>query len=164
MNQRDLETFRLLVFLSAVTLAVAAVIGFLPMPISDLQLSYMDGGGAGSLVAPHIALYLWLAWLLLCGIAHLLAFFYVWFARHIFLLCFVLATASSVVGGLQVGTPWDNTAWSLHAIFSTFAIGMLFFNPAVRNRTDRDFLEALTKPPELSPASSQLIIPPDTSN
>ena len=137
--KRDIENFRALLFLSAVTLAVAIWFGFIQFPLTEAQTNFINGGGVGALVDPQMADFLWFSWLVLYSLAHVFGFLLSWMARYIFILTFGLTVITSIIGGLSVGSPWDNTAWALHTAIATFAIGMLFFSPGVVARTRRDW-------------------------
>lgn len=52
--KRDIDNFRALIFLSAVTLSVAVWFGFSEMPLTDAQVPYMEGVGVGTLIEPML--------------------------------------------------------------------------------------------------------------
>jgi len=130
------------------------------MPVTEAQLPFLEGRGIGAIATAETSEYLWLSWLVIYSIAHVLAFSLIWFSRYIFLISFAVSVLMAAVGGISVGTPWDNTAWSVHSAIATFAIGMLFFSPAARSGTRRDYAAAAAKKPLSGPAVP-IAYPPD---
>lgn len=138
-TKRDIDNLRALLVLSLVTLAIAVFLSYRQMPIDEALLPILDARGGDAVVGPDTANLLWIGWLVLYVAAHVLALLGAWFSRHVFVVSFVLYVLMGAVGGLSVGTPWDNTAWSLHTAVATFAIGMLFFSPGARSQARKDW-------------------------
>ena len=143
---RDVDTFRALLLLSAFTLAAAVFLTYAGMPVTPEQQPFLAGQGAGALAGPNASEYMFLSWLAIYVCAHLLAYFLSWLAKAAFLISFVILVLLPTVSGLSVGTPWDNTAWAFHEFAATFAIGMLFFSPGIRSATRLDVARSQTAP------------------
>jgi hypothetical protein len=157
----ELDNFRLLVFLSGTSLALAIAISYAPMPLAPGQEEVLSKSGAGALAAPGTFILLQWAWLALYSLAHALAFGFVWWAKPVFVVAFVVAVFSNALTGLLVSDPWANTLWALHNTASTFAIGMLFFSPGVRRRMQEDVFGLPSRPPHCPPPSTPVGFPQD---
>jgi hypothetical protein len=136
-------------------------ISYLPMPLAAGQVEVLHEGGAGALTDSSTADLLWWAWVVLYAAAHALAFGFVWWAKPVFLVTFAVAIVSSAINGLLVSEPWSNTLWAIHNMAATFAIGMLFFSPGVRQRMHADLVRSLNKPPDESLPTTPVAFPPD---
>lgn len=144
-KKRDVDNLRALLMLSGVTLAVSAFLSYQPTLGTEEQQLLLEARGIGAIATGATSEYLWLSWLLLYALAHVLAFSLVWFSRYVFVASFAIEVAMTAVGGLGVAAPLENTFWVLHTVFATFAIGMLFFAPGVRSRTRKDYLRVTVK-------------------
>ena len=134
---RDVENLRALMAISLATLAIGLFASFADMPLTQEQRQIMAGNALGAVVGWPWSDLIYFIWLGVYLIAHVLAFFVVRFARHAFLVAFALVSIMPAIGGMSVGSPWDSTAWALHMVASTFAIGLLFFAPGVQRRIAR---------------------------
>lgn len=137
-DKSEVDKLRSLLVLSLVTLGFAVFFSYQQMPVAEELLPVLDLRGAGAIMDADTSHYVWLAWLVLYLCAHALALLGAWFSRHVFLLSLALWILMPALSGLSMGTPWDNTAWSVHTVVSMFAIGMLFFAPGVRRQLRRD--------------------------
>ncbi|MEZ5464111.1 MAG: hypothetical protein R3F22_02575 [Lysobacteraceae bacterium] len=157
--KRDLENFRLLVFLSITSLVIATGISFLPMPLSAAQIALLEASGEGALLPGNLSFWLYWSSILIWFLAFVLAFFYVWFSRYLFIIYFVATIVLAATDGVVALEPWSSTLWMIHWAFATFAIGMLFFSPAVRAKTDGNLSEFLDEEPFSGP-EHQMVVPP----
>ncbi|MEZ5439784.1 MAG: hypothetical protein R3F12_15735 [Lysobacteraceae bacterium] len=157
--KRDLDNFQLLLFLSIVFMAIAIVIGFLPMPLSSRQSALLEGSGEGAILPAHISLWLYWGSTLIYFFGFVLAFFYAWFARYLFIGYFIAMVVLAAGGGVATSNPWESVFWSIHYAFATFAIGMLFYSPAVRAKTDGNLSDFLDAEPPSGP-EHQMAVPP----
>ena len=159
-KKRDVDNLRALLMLSGATLAIAVFLSYQPTLGTEEQQLVLQARGIGAIATGATSEYLWLSWLLLYGLAHVLAFSLVWFSRYVFLASFAIEVAMTAVGGLGVAVPLENVFWVLHTAFATFAIGILFFSPGVRSGTRKDFAATTRKPP-LSGPTSPAVYPPE---
>lgn len=159
-KKRDVDNLRALLLLSAVTLAIGVFLSFQMTLGTEDQQRMLEAGGIDAIATAATSMYLWLSWLALYALAHLLAFSLVWFSRYLFLASFVIQIAMTAVGGLLVITPLENTVWAVHTMLATFAIGMLFFSPGVRSGMRKDHATNSDKRP-LSALSSPAAYRPE---
>lgn len=159
-KKRDIDNLRALLMLSGITLVVAVFLSFQPTLGTEEQQLFRDAGGIGAVATAATSMYLWLSWLVLYALAHVLAFSLVWFSRYLFVAAFVIEIGMTAVGGLVVTTPLENTVWVIHTALATFAIGMLFFSPGVRSAMRKDYAATSGKLP-LSRSASPATPPPD---
>jgi len=159
-KKRDVDNLRALLLLSGATLAIAVFLSFQTTLGTETQQRFREAGGIDAVATAATSMYLWLSWLALYVLAHVLAFSLVWFSRYLFLASFAIEIGMTAVGGLIVVTPLENTMWTVHTMLATFAIGMLFFSPGVRSGTRKDYAATSGKLPLSGPASPA-VYPPE---
>ena len=161
---KEQDNFRTLIILSFVTAAISAGLDFAEMPVTDDQIYYLGGAGAGALINPSTIDFIWYAMLFLYAAGHMLAFFFVWFSKPIFVITFLVNIFMAIAGGLSVSNPWTATAWTVHYLFFNFAFGMLFFAPTVNERIRSDLRKHLFSQPPDSTEPTQIVVPGDGPN
>jgi hypothetical protein len=161
-KKRDIDNLRALLLLSGATLAIGVFLSFQMTLGTEDQQQFREANGIDAIATAATSVYLWLSWLALYVLAHVLAFSLVWFSRYLFVVSFAIEIVMAAVGGLMVITPLENAVWAVHTMLATFAIGMLFFSPGVRSGTRKDYAATSGKPP-LSGASRPATSTPDAT-
>jgi hypothetical protein len=74
---------------------------------------------------------LWYVWLALTCLGLLGSFFFIAPARYLLVIPMFLAPLRAGLGGIWVSSPIEDAFWSFHYIFTTFVIGMAFFQESI---------------------------------
>ena len=128
---KDCENFRAVVLASGATLALAAAYDVFATPYSEELRSLLSWGGFDSLLPFEATNLMFLAWLFVYAIAHVLSFFFVHYARWLIVASLFIGLVMAVVSGALVSGPVSVVLWSIHYTIQPFFIGMAFFAPPV---------------------------------
>ena len=128
---KDCENFRALVIASGVSLALASAYSMFAKPYSEELGNALSWNGFDAALPFDVTNVLFLAWLFIYAMAHLLSFFFVHYARWLLVAALGLGVILSIVSGLLVSDAVLNVLWAVHYTIQPFYIGMAFFSPAI---------------------------------
>lgn len=156
---KDRENFRAIVVASGISLALASGYAMFAKPYSEEVGNALSWSGLDAILPLDVTSYLFVAWLFLYAMAHLLSFFFVHYARWLLVAVLVLGIFMSVVSGLMVTSPVLGVLWSIHYTIQPFYIGMAFFSPDVVAAFRGDAVRVAAREP-FSQAQKNTIIEP----
>jgi len=138
---KDCDNFRAIVMGSGISLVLAASYSFFSDPYSEEIKNAASWSGFDALLSREATSFLYLSWLSIYAVAHVLAFFFFHYARWLIIAALLIQLFSAVVSGVFVSTPIENVLWAIQYTVHPFFVGMAFFSPGVRDAFSGDALQ-----------------------
>ena len=138
---KDCDNFRAIAMGSGISLVLAASYSFFADPYSEELKNAASWSGFYALLSREATSFLYLSWLLIYAVAHILAFFFFHYARWLIIAALLIQLFFAVVSGVFVSTPIENVLWAIQYTVHPFFVGMAFFSPGVRDAFNGDALQ-----------------------